>query len=282
MRSSKRRFASFNLLALLFISGCATQTQDAAYRARLEAGVSTPEDQIRYRTTPAQWDRMVSGTHEGLALQQGPIAQQLFSACASGDMDTVKRLLAKGAQPNAADAWGNTPLVIAAREGHQGVARALLSARADPNSAGAANTPLAAAALRGHTPMVRLLLSRGASVNAVGMNGKSPLLIAVELNQIETVEVLLRAGADVEIRTDADESLVMVALNANQPALLSLLLRHGANPNSHDADGLTPLYWARLLKRPEMESALLAAGAKPEALRVVVRKSQPYVSGEYQ
>ena len=101
------------------------------------------------------------------------------------------------------------------------------------------------------------------------------------MNHIETAQVLLDAGAHVEVRTEHDDSLVMVALNANQPAMLSLLLRHGASPNSYDADGLTPLYWAQLLKRQEMERALLAAGARPDEVRVVVRKSQPYVSGEY-
>ena len=275
------RFASIGFLSMLIISGCATEPQDAQYRMRLEAGVSTPEDLVRYRTPPAEWDRLVSGSLEMLPLQWGALDQQLFSACAIGDVEAVKRLIGQGARTNAMDPWGNTALVIAAREGHQNVARTLLAARANPNMAGGVLTPLAAATLRGQTQMVRLLLGRGALVNASGTNQKSPLQIAVEMNHIETAQVLLGAGANVEVRTDRDDSLVMVALNANQPAMLSLLLRNGANPNSYDADGLTPLYWAQLLKRPEMESVLLAAGSRPDELRVVVRKSQPYVSGEY-
>jgi ankyrin repeat protein len=59
--------------------------------------------------------------------------QKLHIATYKGDVKRVKELLKKGANPNAKDKDGRTPLHAAAYEGHVDVVRLLLEHGADPN-----------------------------------------------------------------------------------------------------------------------------------------------------
>jgi ankyrin repeat protein len=77
------------------------------------------------------------------------------------------------------------------------------------------------------------------------------------------------------------DNLLVVAITENYPDMLSLLLDLGAYPDLADANGLSPLYWAQLLKRPDMAQRLLAAGARPDRLKQVTRASQPYTFQEF-
>jgi len=88
----------------------------------------------------------------------------LFRAVRAGSPDTVKALLSSpNVDVNAVDEHGNTPLIEAARLGHDKVATALLIAHADPsikNSEG--KTALMLAAEGGHDETVRVLTEAGA------------------------------------------------------------------------------------------------------------------------
>ena len=78
---------------------------------------------------------------QGQSRQQNELNQQLFTAVWRGDAGAVKRLLQKGADPNAVDGmWGGNPklwmrtaLIEAARLGEVRIARLLLDHGADPN-----------------------------------------------------------------------------------------------------------------------------------------------------
>ncbi len=88
----------------------------------------------------------------------------LLRAARAGNADTVKTLLASpNADVNGVDDYGNTPLIEAARFGHDDVVTALLVARADvkvKNSEG--KTALTLAAEGGHDETVKLLTQAGA------------------------------------------------------------------------------------------------------------------------
>jgi ankyrin repeat protein len=87
----------------------------------------------------------------------------LFRAVHAGSPDTVQALLASpNVDVNAVDEHGNTPLIEAARLGHDKVATALLIARADPsvkNDEG--KTALMLAAEGQHDETVRVLTGAG-------------------------------------------------------------------------------------------------------------------------
>ena len=93
-----------------------------------------------------------------------PETDALFRAVRAGSADTVKALLVSpNVDVNATDEQGNTPLIEAARLGHDDIVRALLIARADPklkNNDG--KTALMLASEGGHDDTVKALTEAGA------------------------------------------------------------------------------------------------------------------------
>lgn len=80
-------------------------------------------------------------------------------------LETVKLLVARGADVNGADQYGRTALIMAAHYGRTEVIRFLLSLGANPNAESIMqkwNTPMIAAKLRGHDEAMALLQEAGA------------------------------------------------------------------------------------------------------------------------
>ncbi|MFA5618201.1 MAG: ankyrin repeat domain-containing protein [Syntrophorhabdaceae bacterium] len=62
--------------------------------------------------------------------------KRLINAVSAGSIKRVRLLLSRGADPNAQDWWGDTPLHWACRLGREDLAKLLLSHGADPNTPG--------------------------------------------------------------------------------------------------------------------------------------------------
>ena len=100
--------------------------------------------------------------------------------------DTVRFLLDLGADVNASDKEGWTPLLLAAERGHPSVARILLDRGANVNAKCDCSgwldggwTALMIAIIQRHDEVVRLLLDKGAEVNAKnGNTGETALMVA--------------------------------------------------------------------------------------------------------
>ncbi|WP_181918336.1 MULTISPECIES: ankyrin repeat domain-containing protein [unclassified Wenzhouxiangella] len=90
--------------------------------------------------------------------------RQLFSAAESGEVGEIYEALDAGADPNVQKRNGQTPLHVAAWHDQTAVARALISAGADPNirDESAGETPLHTAVRANNPEMVILLMSGGA------------------------------------------------------------------------------------------------------------------------
>lgn len=98
-----------------------------------------------------------------------PLHEAVFTAHA----EVAEFLLSKGADVNAREKNGATPLILAAMggkveiDGQGGVVTLLLAHKADINAKSANGmTALHVAALVGHADIVKLLLAKGANVNA--------------------------------------------------------------------------------------------------------------------
>ncbi|WP_091625037.1 ankyrin repeat domain-containing protein [Micromonospora peucetia] len=132
------------------------------------------------------------------------LTKRLMAAILHGalhkDAVAVSALLRVGADPNAADQEGTTPLYQASVHGAVDLVRLLLAAGAAPNTEsghGQEGTPLCAAAVGGYPDVVRELLAHGADPNLREDQGTghSPLDWALENDHSQTADLLLAAGA---------------------------------------------------------------------------------------
>ena len=112
------------------------------------------------------------------------------------NIEAVKKTLADGADVNAKDDNGWTPLHWAALSGHKEVSEYLITMGADVNAAETVSgmTPLHFAAVGDQKEIVELLLASGADVNAKTDAGETPLDNAIKYKRTETADLLRKHG----------------------------------------------------------------------------------------
>ncbi len=171
----------------------------------------------------------------------------LAQSVRSDNILIAKDLIKKGADVNAPDSIGWTPINLAAFYGRTEIAQALITAGVDVNTTDGRSAPLHEAAQYGHTKIVQALIEAGANVDATDGDGYTPLLIAVFWNNLCTVKALLKAGADVKaIVTDGPlkgyTSLHIAARNDTEDIeIVQALLEAGADVKAKNENGRIPL-----------------------------------------
>jgi Ankyrin repeats (many copies) len=122
----------------------------------------------------------------------------LFNAAQNGDLAAVKMLVAAGADLNATNDNGWTPLHWASKEGHEGIVAKLIAAGANVNARNVNDkTPLHLASYEGREGIVATLIAAGANVNAADKNGKTPLGWASYDGREGIAATLIAAGAHI-------------------------------------------------------------------------------------
>ena len=110
---------------------------------------------------------------------------------------TAQYLIDKGANVNANDIWGGTPLQSAADTNHLEIAALLLHRGAHVNAKDVSgSTALSGASAYGHAEMIRLLARSGARIDGQNNQGTSALMEAARHNHRDCVRVLLAFRAN--------------------------------------------------------------------------------------
>jgi len=111
-------------------------------------------------------------------------------------LEEVIELLAAGADVNAQDIFGYTPLHLASRNGALSIVKVLLQNNAHINAASErGDTPLHWAIFFEHTAIVEILIKAGADLDAKDEDDATPLHWAFARKQMEIVAMLKAAGA---------------------------------------------------------------------------------------
>jgi len=101
-------------------------------------------------------------------------------------------------------------------------------------------TALMLAAFNGHTGIAKLLISHGADVNMKDSVGRGALMFASTGSFNDTVKLLLEKGADVNtIELQESWTALMFAAAEGQAAVVKTLLENNANWKLKDIDGDT-------------------------------------------
>jgi hypothetical protein len=155
----------------------------------------------------------------------------LLLAAVNGHEAVVKLLLDKGADLETNDKYGQTPLLMAAWNGHEAVVKLLLDKGADleTNDKEYWQTPLSWAARNGHEAVVKLLLDKGADLETNKEYGQTPLLMAAANGHEAVVKLLLDKGADLETNKEYGRQTPLLLAARNGHEAVVKLLR---NPNN--------------------------------------------------
>ena len=201
------------------------------------------------------------------AAETGPPdpGERLIKAARANDVETVTRLLAQGADPNAHD--GATVLIAAAGSRARGPERLVIRQRllvAGARVNGPASdglTALSIAAVLLDPVAVHLLLQHGADPNLVDLHCVTPLLHSLlphgdEAKHLDVVRLLIGSGAHVNGRAMRDGRTALgSAVRRGSAAMVALLLAGGADPNLADDAGTTPLMAAAPLSSSQVGAA---------------------------
>ena len=196
--------------------------------------------------------------HENFISENRFHTKKLFSAVKNDDIPSALSALEEGAEINARDAKGRTPLHWAVYIGSYDMAEFLLKHGADPNAVNRRHrTPLHWAVLKPGSELTRLLLSKGADPNIRDKRKRAPLHWVILKPNEDTERLKLSK------RTTASQMETFPPLYWDESDLekIDLLLEYEADPNLTTIDQKTPLSLAVSYERLSIVKRLVNAGA---------------------
>jgi len=135
--------------------------------------------------------------------------EDLMEAARDGNVERVRQCLQDGAEVNARDKDGTTPLMWTAAYG-----------RADA---------------------MKTLLDRGASLETRDLYGWTALMRTSLHGSSDAMKALLERGADLEAKSQDGWTALMRVAYSNQAQAAGLLFQHGVNLDAKDHEGKTAL-----------------------------------------
>lgn len=195
-------------------------------------------------------------------LNKQHLNNSLLSAACQGDRVAIENLLDRGADIEAKDNYGCTPLLWAVCNDHTDVALFLMDHGADSTvKDNRGNTPLHFAAYRGLANIVQLLIAQGADIETKNIDGRTPLLRAVNNGHEEVALLLMDRGADSTVKDNIENTLLHLAAQDGLANIAQLLIAQGAEIEAKNNNGKTPLMYAVLYGHEEVALLLLDYGA---------------------
>lgn len=181
-----------------------------------------------------------------------PSPEDLRWASESGDMAAIQRYIAAGGDINIPFdthkglSGGQTALHLACLGGHLSVVEELVKAGANVNAAdGLGRTPMHAAIGNSSSsaPILEVLLNSGAKPTQSDRDGVTCLMEAAHIGDLEGVRILIQNTRTLDLQDKTGMTALHWTITQSQSKewkdVARLLLQAGANPNLTDARGLS-------------------------------------------
>ncbi|MHC4963243.1 MAG: ankyrin repeat domain-containing protein, partial [Planctomycetota bacterium] len=176
----------------------------------------------------------------------------------------MEMLLKKGASINAANAYGMTPLHYFQSGGATSAARliqAMLLSGADPtlqDFKGETILHLFCREMEDFPEVLQDIINKGGNVNQANGIGEYPLHLVS--NNANYVRVLIQNGADPEVRDRQGLTPLVWGIYKKNESVLKALIEAGADVNTRAYNGCTPLHYAVWVGSVELLKLLVENG----------------------
>lgn len=148
----------------------------------------------------------------------------LMMVAASGHLETVKSLVAKGAKLNLMDTFADSAFSYACLNRHHHIVRYLVGCEGlDINGDIDGWAPFYLTVSCGYNAALKILLQRGASTDRPDYWGQSVLHTAVLRERENVARTLLENGADIEMQDKDGFTPLMTAINIDNVPIVTIL-----------------------------------------------------------
>ena len=207
----------------------------------------------------ACWVAMGCGACGHRVAESHSLDLELLRSAEKGDLASVQRFAKKGANIEAKDQSGSTPLMIAVGNADTAMVKFLLDrgASVDTRSTDGANVLMEAAQM-GRVSIVEMLLQKETDQRALNeaiFRGieYQPVIIRQESSKLssedadpfaKTAKLLLDKGADINARNEEGATFLIEAAGFGRLAIVKMLLHRGGELEARSNDGGTALHAA--------------------------------------
>lgn len=162
----------------------------------------------------------------------------LLMAIDKDKTDSAKMLIAAGAKTDTVSQSGygslngETALCLASRKGNFEVVKPLIAAKADVN---ATCGSLVAATRVGHLGIVEALVAAGADLQDRYTGNWEALFVAAENDRLDIAKELIKGGVRIDVRDNMNSTPLMIAASKGSLNVIRLLVSKGANLEATNA-----------------------------------------------